>query len=97
MPWVQVPPVVLSVPVGLAVVISPSHGGGPGSTPGRGMAPAQLSIGDSPQEFEPPWLLFVWWSYDRVVKVIDSKAGLLCVCVALAHSGERQTEDLEAW
>ena len=26
----------ISVPVGLAVVISPSHGGGPGSTPGRG-------------------------------------------------------------
>jgi hypothetical protein len=33
-----------------------------------------LSIGVSPQEFEPPWLLFNEWSYDRVVKVIDSKA-----------------------
>ena len=35
-------------------------------------------------------------SYDRVVKVIDSKAQMTPL-VALAHSVERQTEDLEAW
>ena len=37
-----------------------------------------------------------FWSYDRVVKVIDSKAQMTPL-VALAHSVERQTEDLEAW
>jgi hypothetical protein len=41
---------------------------------------AQLSNGVSPQEFEPPWLLLTFWSYDRVVKVFDSKALIQFPC-----------------